>query len=332
MTITALPSGSSSSWSPLCPHPGWEGVYGGLLSRCTSCGLHATSAQPEFVYDETYFTEDGTAGYNFESEFARAYDAARFESELRRLEARGLKGSVLDIGCASGAFLVHAQARGWEVAGVEVADFARERTESLLGVPLARSLDGLPAGRSFDVVTLHHVLEHIHEPLPFLRDEVAPRVGRLLVVEVPNFSSLASRVHGPRWRDLRPDQHVFHYTPALLSRLLSLAGFRPVRVTTLWEPLWSLRTALNSLRLLPGLARRPRHDAPQPAGGLAGVSDPAEYRRPTGLRLVLTEASRLALWPMIRGLELAGLGERLVVEAEPLPDSSRPVRKSGQKS
>jgi hypothetical protein len=206
------------------------------------------------------------------------------------------------------------------------------RTESLLGVPLARSLDGLPAGRSFDVVTLHHVLEHIHEPLPFLRDEVAPRVGRLLVVEVPNFSSLASRVHGPRWRDLRPDQHVFHYTPALLSRLLSLAGFRPVRVTTLWEPLWSLRTALNSLRLLPGLARRPRHDAPRPAGGLAGVSDPAEYRRPTGLRLVLTEASRLALWPMIRGLELAGLGERLVVEAEPLPDSSRPVRKSGQKS
>jgi len=331
VTTTVLP-GASSSWSPLCSHPEWVRIYGGLLSRCTACGLHATSAQPEFVYDETYFTEDGKAGYNFESEFARAHDAARFEPELRRIEARGLKGSVLDIGCANGAFLVHAQARGWEVAGVEVADFARERTSSLLGVPIASSLDGLPSGRRFDVVTLHHVLEHIHEPLPFLRDEVAPRVGRLLVVEVPNFSSLASRVHGPRWRDLRPDQHVFHYTPSILPRLLAQAGFRPVRVTTLWEPLWSLRTALNCLRLLPALVRRPRHDEPRPGAGPAEVSDPASYRRPTGPKLVLTEASRLAFRPLVRSLEVAGLGERLVVEAEPLPDSSRPDRESGPKS
>lgn len=331
MTIAALPD-RTSSWSPPCPHPAWEETYGGLLSRCTACGLHATAAQPEFVYDETYFTEDGKAGYNFESEFARAYDAARFEPELRRIEASGLKGSVLDIGCASGAFLVHAQARGWEVAGVEVADFARERTSSLLGVPIAGSLDGLPAGRRFDVVTLHHVLEHIHEPLPFLRDEVAPRVGRLLVVEVPNFSSLASRVHGPRWRDLRPDQHVFHYTSSVLPRLLSEAGFRPVRVMTLWEPLWSLRTALNCLRLLPALVRRPRHDEPRPGAGPAEVSDPASYRRPTGSKLVLTEASRLTFRPLVRALELAGLGERLVVEAEPLPDPSRPVRESRPKS
>lgn len=327
MTIAALSDGTSS-WSPPCPHPAWEGIYGGLLSRCTACGLHTTSAQPQLVYDETYFTEDGKAGYDFESEFAKAFDAARFEPELRRIEACGLKGSVLDIGCASGAFLVHAQARGWEVAGVEVADFARERTAGLLGVPVARSLDGLPAGKTFDVVTLHHVLEHIHEPLPFLRDEVAPRVGRLLVVEVPNFSSLASRVHGPRWRDLRPDQHVFHYTPAVLPTLLSQAGFRPVRVTTLWEPLWSLRTALSCLRLLPGLVHRPRHDVPRPGGALAEVSDAASYRRPKGSKLFLTEASRLALRPLIRSLEVAGLGERLVVEAEPLPGPSRPARES----
>lgn len=331
MTTIVLPD-VSSSWAPLCPHPEWERIYGGLLSRCTACGLHATSELPEFVYDETYFTEDGTAGYNFESEFARAHDEARFEPELQRIEARGLKGSVLDIGCASGAFLARAQARGWEVAGVEVADFARERTSSLLGVPVASSLDGLPAGRRFDVVTLHHVLEHIHEPLPFLRDGVAPRVERLLVVEVPNFSSLASRVHGPRWRDLRLDQHVFHYTAPVLAKLLSEAGFRPVRVTTLWEPLWSLRTALNCLRLLPGLVRRPRHEAPRPGAGPAEVSDPASYRRPTGPKRVLTEASRLAFRPLVRSLELAGLGERLVVEAEPLADPSRSDPESVPKS
>jgi hypothetical protein len=50
------------------------------------------------------------------------------------------------------------------------------------------------------------------------------------------------------------------------------------------------------------------------------------------LKLVLTEASRLAFRPLVRSLEVAGLGERLVVEAEPLPDSSRPDRESRPKS
>ncbi len=298
-----------------CAHPEWREVYPELVAACPACGLAATTAAIDVRYDEAYFTENSAAGFDFDSPFARAFDEARFVAELEGLETLGFKGSLLDVGCATGAFLARARERGWMPHGVEISPFARAAAERRVGIRVATTLAELPAGARFDVVTLHHVLEHVPEPVGFLADEIRPRVGRRLLVEVPNFDSLASRRHGTRWRDLRPDQHVFHYTPATLPRLLSRAGFRVVSAGTLWEPLWSLRTAWNTLGLLPGLVL-PRRTG-TPACGPAAVDDPAGYRPPAGLRRALALASRRALAPLVARLEARGLGERLVVEAEP---------------
>jgi SAM-dependent methyltransferase len=300
-------------------HARAERLYGGLLERCTSCGLVATRELPTFEYDKRYFVNDDSGGYAFDSAFALAYDTKRFDAELGRIEARGLHGSVLDVGCATGTFLRRALARGWRCAGVEIADYARQRVQTELGVPVVASLAELPGDARYDLVTLHHVLEHIHEPLGFLRDEIRPRVGRRLLIEVPNFASLGSRVHGPRWRDLRPDQHVIHYTPETLGRLVEQAGLRVLDVTTLSEPLWSLRGTVYTLGLLRGLLSPPSHGNgasadPRPA---ANGSDATDYRPPTGLKRAATELSRITMAPLVAALNRAGLSERLVVEAEP---------------
>jgi SAM-dependent methyltransferase len=311
---------STTSQSP-CGHAHGESLYGALLSRCADCGLVRTAANPRFHYDTSYFTEVGKGGYDFDTPFARAHDEARFESELARLERGGLKGSVLDVGCATGSFLLYAQRRGWSVAGVEIAEYARSLAERRLGVPLATSLDELPSSGRYDLVTLHHVLEHIEDPQPFLQ-AIRPRVGRRLLIEVPNFDSLAARAHGPRWRDLRPDQHLFHYTRQTLPPLLRRAGFTPLEVYTLWEPLWSMRTALDLLLQLRGLLGR-NDEAAASAKAPVAVSDVDSYRPPAGLKAVAVELSRWAARPLVWGLERAGLGERLVVVAEPSAEGAQ---------
>ncbi|HTP51289.1 MAG TPA: class I SAM-dependent methyltransferase [Anaeromyxobacteraceae bacterium] len=274
-----------------------------------------TAAGPQVEYAEPYFTDGRQGGYDFESAFAQAHDAARFLPELRKLEAAGLRGRVLDVGCATGSFLGHAQRRGWTVAGVEPARYARETAERRLGVPVAASLDALPVGARFEVVTLHHVLEHVDEPLEFVGDGLRRRVGRRLLVEVPNFGSAGARVRGSSWRDLRPDQHRWHFDRATLPDLLRRAGYRPISVYTLWEPLWSLRALRELLVQLCGLAMAP---------GVTAASEPAPapedsgaYFPPRGMKRALVEFTRLACRPLVRTLEGAGLGERLVVEAEP---------------
>ncbi len=308
---------------PLCrqidqPHGDWQPLYGGVLRRCGRCGLVATHQIPEFDYDGDYFVGGESGGYDFDSPFSRAYDEARFNAELGQLENEGLTASVLDIGCATGVFLHYAQQRGWEIAGVEVAKYARERVSEELGVPIAGSLAELPEGQTYELVTLHHVLEHIHGPLAFLRDEVAPRVGRRLLIEVPNFASLPAKVHGPRWKDLRPEQHVYHYTPDSLSRMVESAGLKVRKVASLSEPLWSLRTAADTLRLLPNLVGASREEeTPFEPGSTVGVQDVSDFQPPRGLRKVAADLAGVAMWPIVRTLEYRCHAQRLVVEAEP---------------
>jgi SAM-dependent methyltransferase len=300
-----------------CRHPTRESIHGGLLSRCTNCGYAVTAHAPAVAYAESYFIGDQGDGYDFDSNFSTALDEARFGDELDRIEAQGLRGSVLDVGCATGRFLRLAQSRGWSVAGVELAEFARRRASERLGVPVHGSLDELEAGRSWDVVTLHHVLEHIEDPVGFLGQHVRPRVGRRLLVEVPNFSSLASRAHGARWQDLRPEQHVSHFTPQSLEQTVAAAGFRVLRVYTLWGPLWSLRSSVETARLLPYLIRRTRPEAEGADVGPPALADVSGWTPPRGWKQVATEASRIAFSPIVRALENARLAERLAVEAEP---------------
>src|SRR5262245_58666855 len=101
-------------------HHTWKPSSGGRLSLCAPCGLVATSRAPEFEYDARYFTDHAAGGYAFDAAHARDFDAARFSAELVRLERRGLRSTLLDIGCATGTYLCLAVARGWTVTGVEV--------------------------------------------------------------------------------------------------------------------------------------------------------------------------------------------------------------------
>ena len=297
----------------------WSGVAEHSLRRCTTCGVVGSSPTPSFDYDAQYFTNGAAGGYDFDAQFARDFDHARFVPELAQLSNAVKPGSLLDVGCATGTYLVHAQAVGWQVTGVESAAFAREEAARRTGAAVVARCEDLPPGQTFDVVTLHHVLEHVHAPVEFLRDSIVPRVRGRLIVEVPNFDSLSARVYGPRWRDLRPEQHVYHYTRESLAAVIESAGLQVREIYTLWQPLWSLRAAMELSELLRGLlagvdrrwAAAPAHDAGDSA------RKQAHYRRPTGLRRAAARSSQVLCRPAVKALEARGLGERLVVHAQP---------------
>lgn len=310
MTSAALPERPA-----VCAHPVADPLWGGVLARCRDCRLVFTRAIPAFAYTREYFAGPGIGAYDFDSAFAQAADAERFGEELDRLAAQGLSGSILDIGCATGTFLSHARARGFDVAGIELSDWARAEAGRRLGIDVAASLSELPAGRRFDVVTLHHVLEHVHEPARFLADEVRPRVARLVLIEVPNFASLGAQLDGPRWRDLRPEQHVHHFEPATLERLVASSGFEVRRVYTLFEPLWSLRAAVRTLATLRALAGPREFESVDPLPPSAAEATDWTPRR--GPRGAVTSASRVLFRPLVRWIERTQRGERLVLEARP---------------
>jgi len=123
---------------------------------------------------------------------------------------------VLDFGCGEGKFLDRLQNAGWETYGVEPSTsvaFARHHR-----------LDRPPQDGSFDFAILHHVLEHVTEPLAILRQLAgAMREGGVLFVGVPRLDTLPQ--HGDVKYCLDGRHHLICLSHACLVGLLGRAGF-----------------------------------------------------------------------------------------------------------
>lgn len=152
------------------------------------------------------------------------YADVRFERELRLFRKHCPRGSVLDVGCSSGAFLFQLNQRwlnNYEILGTDVSGPPLDYAESR-GVPVVRGnfLEQDFGGRTFDVITFWAVIEHLPEPQQFLDKAWAllKPAGRCLVL-VPNMQSLAVRLLGVKYRYILP-QHVNYFTAATLEQLV----------------------------------------------------------------------------------------------------------------
>ena len=160
-----------------------------------------------------------------------------YERGLRVLSRLGAPGRLLDVGCAGGRFVQLAQEAGFQAKGCDIMPEQIEYGVKELGLDLvAGELQDLRFGEGeFDVVTLWDVIEHVPSPLT-LTTEIARilKPGGHLLVQTPNFAlrellSALGRSQNPDQYRLISFEHIYHFTPRTLSRLLRRAGFPRVR-------------------------------------------------------------------------------------------------------
>ena len=202
--------------------------------RCAACSLVFVDPQPTEAAIESYYSaKDLAAQESWSSYFQhtpaqiadlwneRFSDVARWTNPAERDAPR-----LLDIGCGWGDFLHFARCCGWPVSGFEfsesVARVAREKYGLSIRVGSLEDM-GYPP-RSFDLITMWHVLEHLREPRAALaRIETLLAPGGLLALEVPNLNFLARK----SWRyPMSRTLHLYHFSPATLAALVERAGFR----------------------------------------------------------------------------------------------------------
>lgn len=182
--------------------------------------------EADSAYDAAYYHE----GHHLDNPHRRALFVERYEEVIASLEP---PGCVLDVGCGTGDFLVVCKEHGWETVGVDVSPFAAEVcAERTRGPAYAGRLREQPleAG-SFDVIHMHHVLEHVADPLALLRHvRGLLREGGHLVVEVPNEQNLINltmRMLGkPMLPSDRPPTHLLFFAPDSLRRTIVDAGLQ----------------------------------------------------------------------------------------------------------
>jgi 2-polyprenyl-3-methyl-5-hydroxy-6-metoxy-1,4-benzoquinol methylase len=213
--------------------------------RCRGCGLARTNPRPTRAAIGAYYPPSYVA-YN-QRDFHRRLGARLLRALVRAPYTvrygsgrvappppRG--GRVLDVGCGSGLLLGELARLGWEVWGIEPDERAASALKARLGLPDGRIVvataetASLPAG-AFELVTMSHVLEHLHDPRAALAGVHRwLRPGGRLRVWVPNIASLESRVFRRLWFGLDLPRHLYHFAQRSLESLLTTSGFRVERV------------------------------------------------------------------------------------------------------
>ena len=122
-----------------------------------------------------------------------AGEAAYFTSELKDVRA-GQDGirDVLEIGYGNGSFLAYCRSKGWKVTGTELdPGLVQAGIDSGYEVFAADRMDQL-AGRTFDLIAVFDVLEHIpQESVPAFLIELSSslREGGKMIFRFPNADS-----------------------------------------------------------------------------------------------------------------------------------------------
>ncbi len=232
-------------------------VGGHQLVKCVECRLIYTA---DFEKEATSYSEKDY--FVCKNQYVNRWEefCVIFEPLLDKIVRFKHKGTLLDVGAGVGTLLSVAAKHGFIVKGVEVSGWASAfaREEKGLNV-LAGTLENARLDtEAFDVVVINHVIEHVLEPQALLREvrRILKNDG-LLVIGVPNIGSIMAGIQGNKWPSLRPEEHIWHFTPATLKRLATDAGFvelyfeaRENYPVTGWGPKALLRRVINGVSVL----------------------------------------------------------------------------------
>jgi 2-polyprenyl-3-methyl-5-hydroxy-6-metoxy-1,4-benzoquinol methylase len=166
-------------------------------------------------------------------------------------------GRILDIGCATGEFLAFMKERGWTCQGVEPDPEARAFAAENYGLEVLEedALNQFPE-KSFEVITLWHVLEHVprlQERMKQLKRLLKP--GGLLVIAVPNAASYDAQKYGSYWAGFDVPRHLYHFSKESAVSLFEKQGFMckeilPMKFDAYYVSLLSEKYRKSSLKIL----------------------------------------------------------------------------------
>ncbi len=211
-----------------------------VVVRCARCSLAHVLPRPE--RDTDHFQLGDLATY--EAAMKRLQPGVEYHAAklLRMLSAqRPPPGALLEVGCATGQFLLTASKAGYAITGLEPAASHRQ----LIPAAIASSVlpekleDADLPDNTFDVIVAIQLLEHLLDPVVFAeRLKRVMKRGGVAYIETPNFDCVSRRLSVASWLDNNVTGGHWHlFNPRSMQMFCDRMGLRIIRLWTFFKAL-----------------------------------------------------------------------------------------------
>jgi SAM-dependent methyltransferase len=184
------------------------------------------------AYRQSSYYEGGSCGYADTSYTAQeAALRATFQHLLHSLAKRGLTGrDLLEIGCGYGYLLDEAGSFFDRRVGTEFSFQGAEIARATGAEVFVGGIERIPPDRKFDCVVAIQVVEHVYQPLAFVKQLAShTKLGGHVVVATPDIGGILRKAMGRRWPSFKAPEHVLYFDFPRLSELMHRARLRAIR-------------------------------------------------------------------------------------------------------
>lgn len=209
---------------------------------CRNCGFKFTNPRPDEEEIGRYYESADYISHSNSKKgiFNKTYQLVRkyaIEGKVKMLtRLKPANKTVLDIGSGTGEFLAALKKNGWKTMGLEPNEKARKyatQQYSLRTEDTALIIE--EEDHSWDVITMWHVLEHVHR-----LNEMVSQLKRILkkngtlVIAVPNVTSFDASIYQKEWAAFDVPRHLYHFSQKHITMLFEKVDMKVVKIMPMY--------------------------------------------------------------------------------------------------
>lgn len=200
------------------------------IVKCRGCGLVYVNPRLKFEALEEMYNNNEISSIDYYLQ-NRKNDEKTFDIRLKAIEKYKKPGKLLDVGAGIGVLLNQAKKRGWDPYGIDIKrdsiNFAKNQYSVNVDVATLESAGF--ENNFFDAIVMNDLIEHVPNPITTLK--IANKLLKsdgLIFLSTPNIESLMAKIFGTRWLHLKPNEHIYYFSPTTMNLILEEAGFKMI--------------------------------------------------------------------------------------------------------